>query len=150
MTRSGRWQIIDIEIKVSGIRARDSGDHGSAQPLQGTAYVKKIFQNPIATSFLAISVPLFLFGLFTGFGLQALQLLIVPYTYDYSRGVGKLADQWLSGGLFGLQVVVVAMALSIPSVSRVVLRRVLWAFGVLLVCVYLFVTIVAYVSTGLH
>lgn len=112
--------------------------------------MKKILQNPIAISFLAIGLPLFLFGLFTGFGLQVLQLLFVPYTYDYSRGVGKLADQWLSGGLFVLQAIVVAMAFSTPSVSRVVLRRALWAFGILLVVVYLLVTILAYVSTGIH
>jgi hypothetical protein len=115
-----------------------------------TAYVNKILQNPIAVSFLAISIPLFLFGLFTGIGFQALQLLIVPYTYDYSRGVGKVVDQWVSGGLFGLQAVVVAMAFSIPSISRVVLRRALWALGIILVFVYLLVTILAYVSTGLH
>lgn len=112
--------------------------------------MKKILQNPITTGFLAIAIPVFLFGLFTGFGLQALQLLVVPYTYDYSRGVGELADQWLSGALFGLQAVVVAMAFSIPSVSRIVLRRVLWVFGILLVFVYLLLTILAYVSTGLH
>ncbi|MEO1596876.1 MAG: hypothetical protein AAFS02_16670 [Pseudomonadota bacterium] len=112
--------------------------------------MKRILQNPIATSFLAFGVPLFLIGLVGGSGLQTLQLLVAPYTYDFSRGVGKLADQWLSGGLLGLQAAIIALAFLTPSVSRVVLRRVLWAFGILLVIVYLLVSILAYVSTGLH
>jgi len=112
--------------------------------------VNKVFQNPIVIAFLGIGGLLFLFGLVLGFNLGALQLLLVPYTYDYSRGIGEVADRWVSGILLGLQVLVFAMTWSVPEVMNTTLRRVLWALGVLLVVVYFLLMMLAFISTVLH
>lgn len=109
------------------------------------------FKNPIAITFVAIALSLLLISVVTGMALtETLQLLIAPYSYDFSNGFGSTLARYVAMGLLGVQVLFIFLFFSVPKIPNTLLRRVLWGFGVALVVAYFMVMLVSYVSTGIH
>lgn len=110
-----------------------------------------LIRNPIAYTFAAIAVSLFVVAIFLGVRpSQTLQLIFVPYSYDITHGVGATGSKIYSIALGAAQIGLITLTTFGIKLENIFARRVVWSIGVVLVIIYFAVVAFGYLINNFH
>ncbi|MEQ8691351.1 MAG: hypothetical protein RIC89_11015, partial [Pseudomonadales bacterium] len=89
------------------------------------------FKNPIVNTFIGFGGALLILSVFAGVNpLEVLQLIVVPYTYDISNGLGQLGARIFAGAMLATQVVLITLIALGNKTNNESTKRFIWASGV--------------------
>lgn len=110
-----------------------------------------LIRNPIVYAFAAMAAVLLLLSVFIGVQLvQTLQLILVPYTYDITHGVGATGSAIYAAVLGAAQLGMITLTILGGKIERTITRRFVWSIGVVLVVAYFVVTVLGFLINNFH
>jgi len=114
----------------------------------------KLIKNPVSITFIVISGILLVASVLGRMRFdnldEALQLIFVPYTYDFARKLGQSQEDLIILILVVMQVLLIVSIFTLSRATSHRIKLLISILGVLLVICYFSFTFLAMLLTGIH